>query len=638
MPPPPSSAAPCFPKMALACLCTSLLLLAGLWARHAAWATARERDFPPGADWMGLSTLDGSYYLRLATDPPAGERDPLRAHPAGRPTPHPLPLLPRVARTALGLGLSESLLIRHLPAWIGALLILPAYGLGRACAGPTVGLCAAVLMAVNPALLDRTSLGRFDTDGLILLFCMTGLASLWRLGRAWESGSPLRPALLGWGASLILAFWTWDQAPDAVLAFFTLSSAGLLPLVWRVGRTRKAWPTRPALVLATGLLAGLAYTAFQSDIPLLTRLVSRLHYVSQTHAVGLDIGLTIGEQAGLSWHHLALSQGGILPSTTALAGLALLAWREKRSFLILLPCLLLGTWGALNAARFALFAAPMFALGNAVLCAAIARRCAPRRLPALAPGLAAVLALPGLSIGLDLDWKPSTYPASRRVLHALGKHAGGAGLVHAWWDSGYEIQSQARLPTAADGGWRTREWLNAMSLALCAPDDPEALRRLREAAPPPKAGAEWVWIDPPTLRAFPWILRLAAAAAGHPGTRDFTFRPFFNVTATADGWVTGSDGLRVQLHPWNPEAAGKIALASMPTLTLGNETLQHPDHVLVANLPRGVAALVDKALLSTFLVRLCYLEDVDARVFQAGPREGASGGWKVMAQESNRAP
>jgi hypothetical protein len=172
-----------------------------------------------------------------------------------------------------------------------------------------------------------------------------------------------------------------------------------------------------------------------------------------------------------------------------------------------------------------------------------------------------------------------------------------------------------------------------MSRALSAPVDAEALRLLNEAAPPlPRSdGGTWLFLDPPTLRAFPWILRLAAFQEGRPSAPDRVFRPFFEVKATSEGVITGSDGLHVRLRTWNPEAAGRIVISPMPRLTLDGETLQNPDLFFVANLPRGVAVLLDKSLLSTLLVRLYYLEESDARIFKPAGRDGASGLWEVGA-------
>jgi asparagine N-glycosylation enzyme membrane subunit Stt3 len=574
------------------------VLAVGLGLRLAVWQRAAGSG--DGADAYGLSTLDGFYYARLARAPVPPRLDPLRAHPHGLPVPPLRPLLPTLAAAGVALGLPEAAVWRWLPAALGAGVALPTGLLAAHLGGPLAGMAAAAVAAVHPALLQRTALGRFDTDGLILLAFALGTLGF-ACGR--RGGFALA------ATALLLGLWSWDQAPEVVLAVFFLLAV-LSPAA--LSGARKAWSRHPRLLLAAGAVAAgaLAFVFYP-----------HLAYFLKGGQYG-ELARSLSEQTPLTFTQWVSVQGGPLTGLAAVAGGVCLFRRRDPRALTLLPLLMLGGLGAFTAARLAFFAAvPLAVCVGVALAAALARW--PVRSGTVRVALAWLAAVPALPAAWRSPWRSVSFPESARVLSAWAERSAPGEAVHAWWDSGYIVQLLAGRPTLADGGHRTPDWLRGFAAALSARDDRAAHAGLRALG-----DARGLFLDPHTLRAFPWLLRFAAPPSPRPGGEAF-FRPFFQVRASAEGRVTGSDGLDVRIQGWRPEAAGQILLSPQPRLRVGAETLARPDLVLVANLPRGIAVLLDQALLDTLLVRLVYLETADPALFPPGPREGPSGLWPI---------
>jgi dolichyl-diphosphooligosaccharide--protein glycosyltransferase len=114
--------------------------------------------------------------------------------------------------TALGVNIDLMSFCALMPAIMGTLAVLVLYFLGKDIGGKAVGMFAALLLAVNPSVIQRTSLGFFDTEVVgvfsLLLFSFLFL-------RAIDEERPLNSTIkYSLGAGLVLAYFTagWGAA------------------------------------------------------------------------------------------------------------------------------------------------------------------------------------------------------------------------------------------------------------------------------------------------------------------------------------------------------------------------------------------------------------------------------------------
>jgi dolichyl-diphosphooligosaccharide--protein glycosyltransferase len=117
--------------------------------------------------------------------------------------------------TALGVNMDLMSFCAFMPVIMGTLTVLIAYFLGKDIGGKPVGMLAALILALNPAVIQRASLGFFDTETTgvfsLLLFSLLFLRAIeeerpvsstikYSLG----SAAALAYFVLGWGAAYYL--------------------------------------------------------------------------------------------------------------------------------------------------------------------------------------------------------------------------------------------------------------------------------------------------------------------------------------------------------------------------------------------------------------------------------------------------
>ena len=129
-----------------------------------------------------------------------------------------LPSLPMTAAllyyviSALGVSIDLMSFCSLIPALMGTLAVLVVYFLGKDIGGKAVGMFAALLLAINPSVIQRTSLGFFDTE-VVGLFSLLLFSFLFL--RAIDENRPLSSTLMySVGAGGALAYFSagWGAA------------------------------------------------------------------------------------------------------------------------------------------------------------------------------------------------------------------------------------------------------------------------------------------------------------------------------------------------------------------------------------------------------------------------------------------
>ncbi len=413
------------------------------------------------------TTFDAWFYLSLARDLINGAYQPVdekRGIPDSPPRPAPPPLISVIAAGLAGAGnFSLSWIGALLPVFLGPLLAIPLYLLGRFYGGRTAGLTAALIGTLAPLYVYRSGLGRFDTDCLNVTMAVTAVLLFLHFGT--EITRKRYYYFLGGAVVYGLFLWWWDQTPEAVTAICLMPLGIALAFFYR--------PSRKEGLLFFGLL-GLAAAAFLllrgPGLPLkiMHNLWSKFNYISkETAGFFPNTGITISEQnapslaqimettTGTLFQASVGSVGAIiagLPFFAALAGIFLLIWRRPKESLFLLPLVVLSA-GSFYANRFLIFLAPLLGLGAGCLLAEAWRRLQNRPPIRFAIGALLIItfALPLYRINLKSPmWPKESGPVVAGMAAARQKTPPDA-VIWAWWDHGYALNFYADRATINDG-------------------------------------------------------------------------------------------------------------------------------------------------------------------------------------------
>ncbi|QIK38346.1 hypothetical protein GWK36_10560 [Caldichromatium japonicum] len=307
-----------------------------------------------------LGNADGYYYLGLARDLIEGlygQTPWLRVFPEQPLRPEPAPLL--AVMTALISRWTASPLqgvAAVLPAILGVLIVVPTALISRTIGSKWLTTLSAILVVLIPYYAQRSGLGWYDTDALVVTLPLAISAIVIIL-----LDHPKNPRILLTGGlfliGLVLFYYQWwDQAPQIVFLLSSYLMIALLILGWRQGHLRIA-----ALV---GLLSVIAFLPISLN-EVWPRVFGILSYLAKTpDAVFSPTGIAIGEQQPLPlW--LGIKACAANPAMLALVlfGITSLGIKRPQVPLLLAPFIVIGLAGIFVAERFLIFMAPVIAIG-----------------------------------------------------------------------------------------------------------------------------------------------------------------------------------------------------------------------------------------------------------------------------------
>ena len=367
-----------------------VVMLAGFYIRFDSishWLNNRDRYFFDHQQVPLMLTVDAYYYLDIAKavqDGTYDDFDDRRLVPDGyhrSPTPPLLSVLTALLSKIFHVSLEWVAII--LPPLLGMLLAIPAYLLGygltiraRASFIPpqnsvssarVAGLVTALFALISPFLVERNSIGWFDTDMLNVSFSALFAWLAMELADS-ESRTRTISCMIGYGLSLLIFLWWWDQS---IVPVFGLAGVPLLIAAFFLCRRspRHLIPVAVAavgLVLAVGLWKGFGVL---NPIRYWQSLSSTLGYITSDTGVSVfrAAGAAVSEQATAPLGVVVIKAcGGWLSCILALAGLMALAWVSRRYFLFLAAIVLVALL-SFRGQRFLIFWAPLFGLGIGTL-------------------------------------------------------------------------------------------------------------------------------------------------------------------------------------------------------------------------------------------------------------------------------
>jgi hypothetical protein len=424
-----------------------------------------------------LTCVDGYYYLRYARDLTESAYRPideLRAVPQNPMRPQPPPLLSEIiAWVAKSTTAPLEWIAALFPAGFGVLLFFPLYFIGRFWCNSWSGIIAGVIgVTCCPLYLHHTSMGWLDTDCGNVTFTMV---AVWLSIRAsteqrWKKYIFMLGAILN---CFLFLLW-WDMVPHVVVGI-CLSS-------WLLAYVFSPAPKKEHLVdFSMGLISIATFTCFWGGFDFWSSFpetVSGLfRYVSKSELSDFpSVAITVSEQTHLPFTEIVkTSSGNWYILLTAVVGIVLLFVKSPRKGMQIGVPIGLGTLSFFYSVRFALFMAPIIALGSANLFhyqAQLAMRRPLRFLPS-ALFFCTCVFLP-LNIGASIvalhrsgtDW-PLQSPNAVQGLNVAGQNTPANSVIWASWDLGHPLMYWSRRASIGDGAFHGGElsMINAFALA-----------------------------------------------------------------------------------------------------------------------------------------------------------------------------
>lgn len=462
-------------------------------------------------DQLMINTNDGYYYAEGARDLLAG------GHQENDYSPVKTPLSKLTAFLATVLPMSFETLILWMPALFGSLLTVPVILIGRALGMVRVGFAGALLAGIAWSYYNRTMIGYYDTDMLVivfptlivwaLIFALTRkrnryllLTTLGIIGYNWwyAGGGSLMTATAFMLLVYTLLFERKSLYNYKLLAFVFLGIAGMTPWLlllsslglfafFHFGKERA--DRFVYYILAASVALWLAMAGFGDIMNKLGAYVFR-----EAVAADLDVNLkffnvvqTVRESGQIPFEIFANRiSGHPIVFFFSLAGTILMVLRY-RVMLIALPMLGLGflAYGIPGlipggGLRFTVYAVPIMALGAAFLIFLAGNQI--RNLPLRTAFL--VLATAGIlypNVRHVMDYKVPVVFVTEEVslLDKLKGQAGREDYVVTWWDFGFPIRYYADVKTLIDGAKHSGKHNYAVSSVLTSTNPTAAANMAR---------------------------------------------------------------------------------------------------------------------------------------------------------------
>ena len=400
-----------------------------------------------------LTTFDGYYYLHLAKDLLKGNYNPIdskRAVPDSPKRPFPPPLISVLAATVAHITpFSLNWIGAILPAFLGVMLALPLYGIGRFYGGPIMGGTAATMSLLSNFYVYRSGLGWFDTDCMNVTWSIA--AVFFAMHFAVNTGKKRYLYFAGWLANYLMFLWWWDQTPQVVTGICIAPMAVAFAFYYRPNQ-KEIFKFISLLFLSFILF--LWWKGWQFPLELIKNWLSSLQYISKDlEGIFPSTGASVSEQSTYSWHQIVVASIDSWPAfiLSAVGILLLILKQPKASFFLVIP-LLLASFSFLFANRFLVFLAPVLALGIGFVTSLLWDF--RHRLPfagLAAPLLIILIAIIPFRSEMANTYWPKIHPKLVQGINDIKQSTPENAVIWSWWDKGYPLIYLADRATIADG-------------------------------------------------------------------------------------------------------------------------------------------------------------------------------------------
>jgi len=437
------------------------------------WASAI-----PSFIWNGtlmINNVDGYYYA-------AGAKEILEnSHVLGDLNPYksfPSIVTAYIAKFLPFLSLDQVIL--WMPAFLSSLIVIPIMLIGRTFKNDLLGFFAALIASIAWSYYNRTLVGYYDTDMLIIVFL---LLIFWSLINSILSSSIFYKILISI-FMFVIELW-YPQVSTillliGVITFFYIvifdkKVENFLTLLIYFIMLSKYWYINFLLIffiiyyeqkrnkfinfktIIVLFIAVFIYLFFSGVFDLLiTKLKayvirgvltsSKLHFYT--------VMSTVSEASKIPYDLVAKRiSGDVFLFFLSFIGYVMMLIRFP-IMIISIPSVVLGLLAHKLGLRFTIYAVPFFALGFSYLAIFIARKITNKEKLVLFTSFSFILVSLIVNIIHVLNYKvPTTFiSAEVRTLDMLSQKATPNDYVFTWWDYGYPIRYYAHMKTLADGG------------------------------------------------------------------------------------------------------------------------------------------------------------------------------------------
>lgn len=434
-----------------------------------------------------INTNDGYYWAEGARDILAGHHQENDLSPILTPAAELTALLAKI------IPVSFETLILWLPGILGSLLVLPIMLIARLLRQDLLGFFAAMLGAIAWSYYNRTMIGYYDTDMLIIVLpTLTVWAVMYALKRDSSIAMLLAPtfaiASMYWHAgttnviigTFLITFFYMIIFERKNLYYYKFLAVFVLVLT-----TLPIW-IKPLLIVALISLFLLAKERLTDKIVMGITIVSFIIYiifggfewiVGILHNAYLTRGLVAAELDMTSLKFFGVvntvREAGHIPFETfanRISGSVFGFWLSTFGYILLLvryrimlltlPMVALGFFALQGGLRFTVFAVPFMALGGMSLIFIMAKyiglffneKSKKYAQYAVIILFAGMIIYPNIK-HVQLYKVPTVFMKDEvKVLAKLGEMASREDYVVSWWDYGYPIRYYADVKTLVDGG------------------------------------------------------------------------------------------------------------------------------------------------------------------------------------------
>lgn len=449
-------------KLVIKVFLVAAVLAAGFYVRTERvfeWNANKELYFANGEP--SFLDLDGCYYLQTAKEILKGTYTPIdtkRAYPetATRPQ-HPSLLSYSLAYFSKLSGLSLNWTAVFFPVVLGLCIAFPLYFFSSFYGSFTTVIGSLTIGLLSHYYSSRTTLGRIDTDCLVVFFPLACAYFFMRFG---TETAKKRYAYFSVGTLFYLLFlWWWDMSPTAVSV---LSLSPLLVALIFHYHPKGNEGVKFYAVLSLAVCAGCYVIGYDGIVKIFQSILGQFSYISKQEA-GLfpNIGLSIEEQGTFSFSTIAdTAITGMVSLVFAVCGLVLLAKKKRTLSFYLLPLLVIGCFGVFFAERFLIFLTPVLAIGFGYF---FSEALATTKNKILATFLYVLFLGYITSTTLLTQRGNSTFFSGQIVqgMMELDKVTPKNAVIWSWWDEGHPLIYWADRATISDG------WMHGGMLTYC---------------------------------------------------------------------------------------------------------------------------------------------------------------------------
>lgn len=416
------------------------------------WQQEPDRAFYNG-DPLFIN-FDGYFYLSLARDIVEGTHDKIeekRDVPIGVERRFPPPLLSVLtAFIKIITPFSYMWIGAFLPVFLGPLLSIPMFYLGRHYGGTSMGAVSALFSVAAYYYIYRSNIGWYDTDCLNVTFTVMSvlLALMFAINKGKVRYFYFAGALINY---LLFMFW-WDSTPEVVTVISLVPFLTGLALFYRPSK-------KEALMffflLSLPILILLLWKGLAAPLRIINAVKSVFSYISVKEVVDIwpSIGATVAEQKRPELMELIVkSAGHPFSFLIGLAGILMLLIKRAKEGLFLFVLVVLGALSVFYAKRFIIFMIPVIALGVGFFTSFVwSYKKRFKFIYFVMPLLVFALIYPSLDRVLNNTFFPPEDPPLVMGFDEARKNTEENAVIWAWWDHGYPLLFWANRGTIGDG-------------------------------------------------------------------------------------------------------------------------------------------------------------------------------------------